>query len=223
MWWAIAGVLALGAGLSGPVMSNVEQPQYRVVEQHGDIELREYPPMIVAETEVAGTRSSAINAGFRTIADYIFGNNVAAQKVAMTAPVLQQGSPQAGEQIAMTAPVTQQGDGGSWRVRFIMPASYTLATLPRPRNPAVALREIPGRRYAAIRFTGLAGEESLRRHTEALRAYLVGRQLAALGPPSYAFYNPPWTLPFLRRNEVLLEVGAGAGAVPPASATPAGN
>jgi len=221
MWWAIAGVLALGAGLSGPVMSNVEQPQYRVVEQHGDIELRDYPPMIVAETEVAGTRSSAINAGFRTIADYIFGNNLAARKVAMTAPVLQQNSPRASEQIAMTAPVSQQGDGSTWRVRFIMPAGYTMATLPTPKNPAVLLREIPARRYAAIRFTGLAGEDSLRRHTEQLRSYLDSRQLAAPGPPSYAFYNPPWTLPFLRRNEVLLELGDAA--IPPAGAIPAGN
>ncbi len=221
MWWAIAGVLALGAGLAGPVMSNVEQPQYRVVEQHESIELRDYPSMIVAEAEFSGSRSSAINSGFRTIADYIFGNNIAAQKVAMTAPVLQQSSQQASEKIAMTAPVTQQGDGTSWRVRFIMPASYTLATLPKPRNPAVTLREIPGRRYAVIRFSGLAGEDSLRRHTEELRAFLVGRNITAVGEPSYAFYNPPWTLPFMRRNEVLLDVGESSP--PPAGGTPTGN
>ncbi len=213
MWWAIAGVLALGAGLAGPVMSQVEQPPYRVIEQQGDIELRDYPSMIVAETEVAGSRQAAINAGFRTIADYIFGNNTSAQKVAMTAPVLQQ----AGEKIAMTAPVTQQGAGDSWRVRFIMPASYTLASLPRPKNPAVVLRELPGQRYAVIRFSGLAGEDSLRRRTESLRAFLASRQIGAVGQPSYAFYNPPWTLPFMRRNEVLIAVGSSAA--PPASAT----
>jgi len=204
MWWLIAGVLALGAGLSGPVMSNVEQPQYHVVEQHGDIELRDYPPMIVAETEVPGTRARAIDAGFRAIADYIFGDNLAAQKVPMTAPVTQQAS----ATIAMTAPVTQQGDGDRWQVRFIMPASYTLATLPKPKNPAVILRELAGKRQAAIRFSGLAGDDSLRRHTAELRAFLASRRIAAIGPPSYAFYNPPWTLPFLRRNEVLLEIGA---------------
>ena len=203
MWWAIAGVLALGAGLSGPVMSNVEQPQYKVVEQHGDIEIRDYPPMIVADTEVSGERKSAINAGFRTIADYIFGNNLAAQTVAMTAPVLQQ----PGEKIAMTAPVTQQGDGNTWRVRFIMPSSYTLETLPRPRNPAVTLRAIAARRCAVIRFSGLAGDDSLREHTAGLNAYLADHHLQALAAPSFAFYNPPWTLPFLRRNEVLVEIG----------------
>lgn len=216
MWWAIAGVLALGAGLAGPVMSNVEQPTYRVIEQQGDIELRDYPSMIVAETEVTGARQAAINAGFRTIADYIFGNNLGSQKVAMTAPVIQH----AGEKIAMTAPVTQQGTGDGWRVRFIMPAQYTLATLPRPKNPAVTLREIPGRRYAVIRFSGLAGEDSLRRHTDTLRAFLKVRQMDAVGEPSFAFYNPPWTLPFMRRNEVLIEVGANAtasaGDTPPA-------
>jgi DNA gyrase inhibitor GyrI len=218
-------------------MSNVEQPQYRVVEQHDNIELRDYPSMIVAEAQFTGTRSSAINAGFRTIADYIFGNNITAQKVAMTAPVLQQDSQQDSQQkpqrspqqdseqssakIAMTAPVTQQGDGNSWRVRFIMPSSYTMATLPTPKNPAVTLREIPGRRYAVIRFSGLAGDDNLRRHADELHAYLAGRQMTAVGAPSYAFYNPPWTLPFMRRNEVLLELGDSAA--PPAGATPAGN
>ena len=89
MWWLAAGVLVLGASLAGPVMSNVEQPQYRVVSQHGDIEIRDYPPMIVAETQVPGEREAAVNAGFRTIADYIFGNNASSSKVAMTAPVTQ--------------------------------------------------------------------------------------------------------------------------------------
>ena len=70
----------------------------------------------------------------------------------MTAPVTQQGS----EKIAMTAPVTQQGDGNTWRVRFIMPSSYTMETLPKPNNPTVELKEVPAKRYVVIRFAGLA-------------------------------------------------------------------
>jgi DNA gyrase inhibitor GyrI len=207
MWWVVAGLVAAGAGLAGPVMSRVEQAPYHVVSQEGDIEIRDYPPLIVAETEVSGDRNSAASAGFRIIADYIFGNNISASTVAMTAPVIQQ----AGETIAMTAPVTeqQQGDaGGAWQVRFVMPARYTLETLPKPRNPAVRLRRIAGQRFAVIRFSGLGQDASLREHTAQLQRYLAAHGLVARSAPSYAFYNPPWTLPFLRRNEVRVEIGA---------------
>src|SRR6476620_10801641 len=114
MWWIIfVGVLLLGAVLWGPIVSNVEQPKYSVVASEKDIEIRNYAPVIVAETEVAGERDKAISEGFRTIANYISGNNLSSQKVAMTAPVTQQAS----EKIAMTAPVTQQGIGNIWQVR----------------------------------------------------------------------------------------------------------
>ncbi len=202
MWWAIAGLVLLGGALAGPIVSNVEQPKYEVVSAAGNIELRDYAPMIVAEVEVKGAREPAIQEGFRIIADYIFGNNVSAQKVAMTSPVTQQ----AGEKIAMTSPVTQEGDGNTWRVRFVMPASYTLETLPRPANPAVSLREISGVRRAVVRFTGLAGQDSLARHTDDLTHFIAANGLQAAAPPTYAFYNPPWTLPFLRRNEVMVDV-----------------
>ena len=204
MWWLIAvvAVVLLGAALWGPIVSNVEQPKYQVVESSGNVEIRDYAPMIVAEAEVSGDRRDAIGKGFRIIADYIFGNNTAAQKVPMTAPVTQQGS----EKIAMTAPVTQQGDGNTWRVRFIMPSSYTMETLPKPNNPAVKLKEIGAKRYAVIRFSGMAGEDSLKRRTEELNAFISAKNLTPLSAPTYAFYNPPWTLPFLRRNEVMVEI-----------------
>jgi hypothetical protein len=158
--------------------------------------------MIVAEVEVTGQRSEAIREGFRTIADYIFGNNLSSQRVAMTGPVSQQAS----EKIAMTAPVTQQGDGETWRVRFFMPVKYTMDTLPKPKNPAVKLTAIQEKRFAVIRFSGLVREESLNRHTDELRTYLRARNLASLAQPTYAFFNPPWTLPFLRRNEIMIEI-----------------
>jgi len=113
-------------------VSNVEHPKYKVAERSGNIEIRDYSPMIVAEAEVKGERREAISKGFRIIADYIFGNNTAAQKVLMTAPVTQQGS----EKIAMTAPVTQEGGGDdAWRVSFIMPSKCSMETLPKPNNP----------------------------------------------------------------------------------------
>jgi len=204
IWWMIAvvAVALLGAALWGPIVSNVEQPKYNVVESSGSIEIRDYTPMIVAEAEVSGERREAIGKGFRIIADYIFGNNSAAQKVPMTAPVTQQGS----EKIAITAPVTQHGDGNSWTVRFVMPASYTMETLPKPNNLAVSLKEISAKRFAVIRFSGMGRKDSLRRHTKKLNDFISAKKLTPLSAPTYAFYNPPWTLPFLRRNEVMVEV-----------------
>jgi hypothetical protein len=203
MWWfALAGVVVLAGALWGPIVSNVEQPKYKIVESDQSIEIRDYAPVIVAEADVSGERDQAIGEGFRIIADYIFGNNFSSQKVPMTAPVTQQVS----EKIAMTAPVTQQGEGNSWQVRFIMPASYTMDTLPKPKNPAVKLKEIDGKRFAVIRFSGFAGENSLKRHTAQLTEFVKAKKLIAVSAPTYAFYNPPWTLPFLRRNEVMIEV-----------------
>jgi hypothetical protein len=209
MWWiiGIAGVTLLAAALWGPIVSNVEQPKYEIVETSGNIEIRDYAPMIVAEVDVTGGRRDAIGKGFRIIADYIFGNNTTAQKLPMTAAVTQQDS----EKIAMTAPVTQQGDGNTWRVRFIMPSSYTMETLPKPNNPAVELKQIGAKRYAVIRFSGMAGEDSLKRYTEELNAFIGAKKLTPLSAPTYAFFNPPWTLPFLRRNEVMVEIPASAG------------
>ncbi len=203
MWWIVGGAVLLAAALWGPVVSSrVEQPAYRVVETEGRIELRDYGPMIVATATVTGERAQAINEGFRLIADYIFGNNIAAGKIPMTAPVTQQRS----AKIAMTAPVIQQRAGEAWQVQFVMPSRYTLDTLPTPRNPAVTLRPIEPRRFAVIRFAGLNGSDNLERHTEALQAFLRNKALKPLGEPIYAFYNPPWTLPPLRRNEVMIEV-----------------
>jgi effector-binding domain-containing protein len=208
MWWvlAIVAVVLLGAALWGPIVSNVEHPKYTLIERSGNIEIRDYATMIVAETEVTGERREAISKGFRIIADYIFGNNTAAQKVPMTAPVAQQAS----ETIAMTAPVTQAGGDNTWRVRFIMPSKYTMETLPKPNNPAIELREIPKKRFAVIRFSGMAGEESVKRYNKELDDFLSAKRLTPLSPPTYAFYNPPWTLPFLRRNEVLVEIAGPA-------------
>jgi hypothetical protein len=206
MWWivGIVAVVLLGAALWGPIVSNVEHPKYTLVERSGAIEIRDYAPIIVAETEVRGDRREAISKGFRLIADYIFGNNTAAQKVQMTAPVTQQDS----KKIAMAAPVTQQGDGNTWRVRFIMPSKYTMETLPKPNNPAVVLKEIPGKRFAVIRFSGMGGKDSLDRHTKEVQEFISATQLTPLSSPTYAFYNPPWTLPFLRRNEVMVETAS---------------
>ncbi len=192
----------LGLALLTPMrsaMAKIETPPYQVIQSADKIEVREYAPIIVAEVEVAGERGKAINAGFRILADYIFGNNVPEQSIAMTAPVIQQ----KGAKIAMTAPVSQTRDGDLWKVRFTMPSSYTIETLPKPNNPGIKIIATPGHRIAAIRFSGFWTDRNLRKNLEKLDAFIQERGLKTAGDPVYAFYNPPWTLPFFRRNEVL--------------------
>lgn len=204
LWVGVAAVVvaAIGAAVWGPVASAVERARYTVVAAAEPFEVRDYPPMIVAEVETTGARRQAINDGFRLLAGYIFGGNTTNTKVAMTAPVTQ--AP--GEKLAMTAPVTQQPAGERWRVRFVMPAGYTLDTLPVPDDPAVALKAVPAERVAVVRFAGLATASELERRLAELRAFMREQNLAPLGAPVYAFYNPPWTLPFLRRNEIMIAV-----------------
>ncbi len=183
-------------------MSRVEQPDYKVEKQDGSIEIRSYGPMIAAEAVVEGERKSAINEGFGLIAGYIFGKNEPQAKIAMTAPVEQQKS----QKIAMTAPVTQQGQANSWTVRFIMPKSWTMQTLPAPSDPRVKLEPLPPRRFLVVTFSGLAREDAIKSRTAELREYAASHKLATTGEPVLAFYNPPWTLPMLRRNEIMLEL-----------------
>ena len=189
---------------SGTIMSQVNEPKFKVIESHGNIEIREYAPLLVAEVSVEGARKEAISKGFRILADYIFGNNAPHQKISMTAPVTQQ----QGEKIAMTAPVIQQAldHSGHWKIRLVMPAEYMLENLPQPNNSQVEVLSIPTKRYAVIRFSGLAGEENLQKHLEELRRWTNREKLNTIGEPIFAFYNPPWTLPFMRRNEVMMEM-----------------
>jgi hypothetical protein len=198
----IVAALLIAAAAAGAIMSRVEQPEYKITMSDGAIEIRSYGPMISAEAEVKGERKAAISEGFRLIAAYIFGANKPNAKIAMTAPVQQQST----QKIAMTAPVTQQTTGDSWTVRFIMPSSWTLETLPAPNDARVALKPVPAKRMLAIRFSGTASDSVIQSKTDELRRYAADKKLATIGEPLLAFYNPPWTLPFFRRNEVMLEL-----------------
>lgn len=183
-------------------MSNVEQPDYKLITSEENIEIRDYSPMILAEVEVSGERKQAIREGFKILADYIFGNNTSNIKMEMTAPVTNELS----EKMAMTAPVMQEPHMDKWKVRFIMPKKYSFETLPKPNSKDVILISWPARRFAVIRFSGLADNESIKLHTEELEAYIAAEKLNPIGGIVLAFYNPPWTIPFLRRNEVMIEV-----------------
>lgn len=201
--WIFVGLVA-GAAIvavaAGPIMSRVEQPRYDVIERAGAIEIRTYAPVISAATSVHGERKAAIQEGFRRIAAYIFGANKPRAKIAMTSPVMQESN----QKIAMTAPVTQQASTNQgWTVSFIMPAEWTLQMLPEPDDARVKLVAIPMRKMLAITFSGTATDALIDAKTRELRDFANRRGLAITGEPMCAFYNPPWTVPLLRRNEVL--------------------
>ena len=167
-------------------MSRVEQPEYKVEKQDGSIEIRAYGPLIAAEAVVQGERKAAINEGFQLIAGYIFGKNEPQAKIAMTAPVEQQKS----QKIAMTAPVTQQGEENSWTVRFIMPKSCTMQTLPVPSDPRVKLEPLPERRFLVVTFSGLARNDAIKSRTAVLRQYAASQKLATAGEPLPSTIRP---------------------------------
>jgi hypothetical protein len=173
-----------------------------VISTANAVEIRRYEPMIIAEVEVRGKRRDAVGNGFRQLADYIFGNNTRAQDIAMTAPVQQR----EGESIAMTAPVQQEGADGEWNVSFVMPSQYTMQSLPKPNNKQVMLKEVPAQYFVAIQFSGRSSDDNVAEHEAQLKEYILANNLQAIGMPKYAFYNPPWTLPFMRRNEVMFAI-----------------
>ncbi|MEX0341581.1 MAG: heme-binding protein [Erythrobacter sp.] len=196
------GLLALGAAFAWAQYRSIETPEFEELASEDDFALREYAPMVVAEVTHTGDRSRSLNAGFRRLAAYIFAEDRPGEEIAMTSPVMQD----SGEEIAMTAPVMQnEAETGAWRTRFVMPARYTLETLPEPPED-ITLTQVPSRRMAAVRFSGRGEGPVLREQETRLRQWIAGRGLSASGPAEYAFYDAPMVPPPLRRNEVLIPV-----------------
>jgi effector-binding domain-containing protein len=189
------------------IMKDVKTPTYTVLKTFKNIESRHYAPMLVAEVTVSGKREEAASRGFKILADFIFGNNhtnhSSAEKIKMTAPVLKQPA----QKIAMTAPVLQtKKQSEQWQIKFVMPQHYTLDSLPRPNNESIHIVQIPSKKMLAIRFSGSASINNLDKHQAELEQFIVAHHLKTLGEFEYAFYNPPWTLPAQRRNEILVEI-----------------
>lgn len=193
----------LGAWVIGGYLPtrNVATSRYSVVAEKDGYEIRLYEPYILAETPMTGESGDG---GFRELFDYISGANTAKSKVAMTTPVLQSG-PAAGQKIAMTAPVLQAGGPGGV-MAFVMPPGSRLEDLPRPASAAVSLREVPEFKAAVIRFSGWGSRSTIEKKTRRLQSAMERDGLKAAAAPVTAFYNPPWTPPFMRRNEVLIAI-----------------
>jgi hypothetical protein len=207
-------LLALLVGFLGMESAMaIEEPKYEVRTSQAPFELRHYAPTLIAQTIVEGDMDAASNKGFRLIADFIFGNNLAvnseqAAKIAMTAPVTVE--PQSSK-IAMTAPVTiepQLGSAQQWRIHFVMPSQYTLATIPKPKNSAVTLHELPSKYFVVHRYSGFNTEARVQEKTDEALAWAKQQSLKVVGTPQLSRYNPPWTLPMFRRNEIMVEVAA---------------
>ena len=177
-------LLSLGGG--AVMAADIEEPGFDLVATLGPVEVRRYEPTIQAQTALEN--SAATTSGFRRLANYIFGGNEADMEIAMTAPVQ--------ETLNTPRPI----------MAFTMPAAYSIEDLPRPTAPTVTLREIPGKTVAVIRFSGWATDSRVEHKTAQLLAELERREIQVVGELSLNQYNPPWTLPFLRRNEVMVEI-----------------
>lgn len=213
---ALLGIFLAILGSSNAMAT--EEPKYEVVFSEGDWEVRRYAPMLIAEAEVAGDMDEASNKGFRLIADYIFGNNQGSDaeqksRIAMTAPVTVE--PQSAK-ISMTAPVTVEPQSADtdmkaakrWRIQFVMPSQYTLETIPKPSNSAVKLRQVLGKHYAVHQYSGFNTLARVQQKTDELLQWAASKSLTITGTPQLARYNPPWTLPMFRRNEIMVEIAA---------------
>ncbi len=207
--WALtalttAAAVAVPAGIATAARKRTEEPKYDVQAKHSGFEVRRYAPRIVAEVDVKGSGREASSAGFRLLADFIFGNNTAQAEVAMTAPVDRTA---VSEAIDMTAPVDRTAKGDAWVIAFTMPSKYTMQTLPKPNDGRVRIREVPPTRYAVMRFSGSPNDKVVGSRMDLLIERVQKEGYTTAGkPPTYARYDPPWTPSFLRRNEIMLEL-----------------
>ncbi len=185
--------------------SSVDEPTYSLVRQDGDVEIRSYEPTAVAATTVNGQRDEAIDEGFRRLFKYIGGENSGAKEIPMTAPVAQ--TPSNSQKIPMTAPVAQQALGeNEWKVVFYMPNDMAYDALPTPKSDQVKLEEVAAHKKAVIRFSGFLNNENIMENEKILRDYLTKNAIKFEEPAYYAGYDAPWTLWFLRRNEIMFKL-----------------
>ncbi|MBC7543832.1 MAG: heme-binding protein [Candidatus Sericytochromatia bacterium] len=210
-WWVAGGVVAAVLVVGGQTVSaRTEEPAYELLRRIGEVEIRRYAPQIRATTVVDGPLAEATNEGFRRLAGYIFGNNTRQAKIAMTTPVAtgptESAPAKASEKIAMTTPVGAVTVDGRSTITFVMPAGYTMATLPIPGDSRVVLEEVGMRTVAVLRFSWTAGEREFAQRRQEVLDILAAAGVKPTGEATLARYDPPWTLPFLRRNEVLVPV-----------------
>ena len=201
---ALAAAL-LSAGCSVFGGRSAPEPAHDTVISEPPFEIRAYPALTVARTAAGGDRDAAVRTGFSRLFDYISGANAPAEDIAMTAPVITEPEGE-GAEIAMTAPVLTEEEAGRWQVMFVLPDGMSAETAPRPTDPSVEIATIPARRVAVVTFSGILDAGDIARNRARLTDWLATRDERPAGPWQAAGYNPPWTLPWLRRNEVMVPV-----------------
>ena len=194
-------IFLTGCSLFG--IQSAQEAGYEVLKDDPPIQIRQYNSLLVVQTEVVGSYKDASGTAFNRLFKYITGNNKKQQKIAMTAPVIQESQ---NEEIAMTTPVIQEKSGQNWRMSFVLPSEYSLATAPLPLDTNVSLKELTGKKVAVIRYSGLLSESAIEYHGNELKKWLAAQSYKSISLPRSAAYDPPWTLPFLRRNEVHIDI-----------------
>ena len=195
-----------------------EEPAYGIVLADGDIEIREYEGHAIAWTAAAGSFEEAVGAGFRRLFEYITGANAGGSDIAMTAPVLTAPAivntgttvlePDLGTDDG-ESPGALAGPGiGGWRIGFVLPDGYTAATAPVPEDGGVAVRDLGARCVASIRFSGMLDNKAGEVERQRLERWIEARDLEHAGDWRMAGYNPPWTIPIFRRNEVMVTLAS---------------
>lgn len=181
----------------------IEEPSFEVIKRYQEFEVRKYQAYIVAEVIVPGPANKAGNVAFEYLGGYIFGKNKGSKKIDMTAPVAQTPAP---IKIDMTAPVAQTAVDNGYLVQFTMPRSFTMETLPEPTNPKVKLREIASQTFAVLTYSGSWSQSLYEENLARLKKYASEAGLKLEGEPIFSRYNAPFSLPFLRRNEIWIRV-----------------
>lgn len=186
------------------VVYGIEWPTYRIIEKKQGYEIREYESYTVAEIEVEGNMKQALYAWFRQLAGYIFGGNISRTSIGVSASLQTMRAP---ENIAMTVPVMESASGNKKHtIAFTMPSKYTLETLPQPNNPKIVLRNVPKSRKAVIKYSWYATEKRVNTKKKQLKNLLDRDGYIMKGEMISAQYNPPMSFPFLRRNEIMVDV-----------------
>lgn len=199
---------SLHLGCSAFGIQREEGPKYEIIRSEKNKEIRRYQSHLVAQTTVDGSFDEAQNKGFRILADYIFGKNRSQQKIAMTSPVVQKPE-ELNEKIAMTAPVvmTPNSNRQQWTMTFSMPSQYTTETLPQPLDERVKIVTVPEKYIGVIEFAGFWSEKKNAAQAKSLQEWLSSQaEYEMNSEPQFAGYNPPWTIPWFRRNEMMVEL-----------------
>jgi hypothetical protein len=191
------------AGCSVLGIRSASEPRYEILTANDKIEIRQYPPMVVAQTAVNADYKDSSSQGFNRLAGYIFGKNKSEQKMTMTAPVFQE------QEVAimdMTVPVIQQKTQQVWLMEFVLPEKYTVSSAPKPLDSAVLIKKIPSKKVAVIKYSESLSEQGIEEKSEELKYWLFKKGYKPISTSRSAAYDPPWTLPFLRRNEVHIDI-----------------